>query len=133
MSEHDEQVALFQFARVFAGRVPELELLFAIPNGEFRHKATAARLRAAGVKAGVPDIFLPVVRNGKAGLFIELKIGTNRTSAFQNWWLSALHAQGYACHVCYGWVEAAITIVRYLGREPKAFGLENAVGQEVAA
>lgn len=126
MSEYDEQVALFQFARVFGGRVPELDLLLAIPNGEYRHKATAARLKAAGVKAGVPDVFLPVARDGKHGLWIELKAGKNRTSAFQNLWLKDLHMQGYAAVVCYGWVEAAAKIVTYLGREPREFGLEAA-------
>lgn len=127
MSEMDEQIALFDFARVFAGRVPELELLFAIPNGGARHKAVAAKLKASGTKAGVPDIMLCVPRNGKHGLFVELKIGTNRCSAFQNWWLSALRAQGFATAVCYGWVDAACAIVRYLGYAPAAFGLETAV------
>ena len=132
MSELDEQIALFQFAKVFAGRVPELDLLLHIPNGEFRHKATAARLSAAGVRAGVPDVFLPVARQQRNGvwahgLWIELKIGTNRTSAFQNWWLSALRAQGFSCKVCYGWVDAACAIVRYLGYAPAVFGLESAV------
>jgi len=32
MSEHTEQVALFDWARLFGGRYPELALLFAIPN-----------------------------------------------------------------------------------------------------
>jgi len=133
MSELDEQIALFQFARVFAGRVPELDLLFHIANGGHRHKATAARLAQAGVRAGVPDILLPVARQQKDGtwrhgLWIELKVGTGRTSAFQNWWLSALRAQGYQTCVAYGWVEAACAIVRYLGYAPAAFGLESAVG-----
>ena len=40
--------------------VPDLELLHAIPNGGKRDKVTAAKLKAEGVKAGIPDIFLPV-------------------------------------------------------------------------
>ena len=55
MSEHDEQVLIFKWARLSEGRWPELALLFAIPNGGHRHKAVAAKLKAEGVRAGVPD------------------------------------------------------------------------------
>jgi hypothetical protein len=48
-------------------------MLFAIPNGGARHKAIAGKLRAEGVRAGVPDICLPVPRGEYHGLFIELK------------------------------------------------------------
>lgn len=40
-----------------------------------RDKATAVALKRQGVKAGVPDICLPVARNGYHGLHIELKAG----------------------------------------------------------
>ena len=33
MSEHDDQCALFQWADMMAQQYPELDLMFAIPNG----------------------------------------------------------------------------------------------------
>jgi hypothetical protein len=46
-------------------------LLFAVPNGGHRHKATAAKLKREGVVAGVPDLFF--CRAGSAPLWIEMK------------------------------------------------------------
>ena len=61
-SEHEEQVALFEWAEWNKRQYPELELMFAIPNGGQRHVVVAKKLKDEGVKAGVPDIFLPVAR-----------------------------------------------------------------------
>ena len=123
MSEASEQMALFDWAKWTGARLPGLDLLFHIPNGEKRDKATAGRLRAMGVKPGVPDVFLPIPRDGEHGLFIELKDGKNKATAFQALWLSALQAQGYRCQVCYGWQAAARAIVNYLGGDPAVCGL----------
>lgn len=43
--------------------VPELRWLHAIPNGGYRDKITAGKLKAEGVKRGIPDIFLPLTMN----------------------------------------------------------------------
>jgi hypothetical protein len=82
---------------------------------ETRHKAEAGRLRAEGVKAGVPDLCLPVARGQYHGLYIELKRQRGgRTSDHQSEWLDALSAQGYKAALCYGWEQAAGTIIEYL-------------------
>ena len=39
--------------------------MFRIPNGGSRHPAEAARLKAQGVKAGVPDLCIPVARGSQ--------------------------------------------------------------------
>lgn len=114
-SEHDEQVALFEWAALHAGRCPELGLMFAIPNGGKRDPVTAVRLRDEGVKPGVPDICLPVARQGWHGLFIELKWGRNKPSEPQLDWLARLTEQGYLAVVAWGWQEAAEVIRDYLG------------------
>ena len=62
MSEHAHQVALFDWANLHLGRMPELAAMYAIPNGGARSKATAGKLKAEGVKAGVPDI-VPAIAN----------------------------------------------------------------------
>ena len=115
MSEHEDQVALFSWAALAANQRPELALLFAIPNGGHRHKAVAARMKAEGVKAGVPDICLPVARRGYHGMFIELKTRRGRLTMEQTKWLSALIDEGYWANTCRGFEEAKHAIEEYLG------------------
>ena len=113
--EEVEQTCLFRWAAYSLGAHPELRLLHAIPNGGKRSKSEAARMKAAGVKAGVPDMFLPVARGGSHGLYIELKrIKGGRVSAEQLAWMEELTREGYTCAVCHGWEEARKVIRTYL-------------------
>ena len=116
--EHREQAALVEWARRAERRLPELRLLHAIPNGGDRHPAVAARLQAEGVRAGVPDLCLPVARGGWHGLYIELKAGRGRTSRAQRAWLAALQGEGYRAEVCRGWIPARNLILAYLTAAP---------------
>ena len=113
-SEASEQRALFQWANIIVGQIPELTLLHHVPNGGKRDKVTAALLKAEGVKSGVPDVCLPVARGGYHGLYIEMKAGKNKLSVNQETWLKQLTLQGYCTAVCYGWHEAAEVITKYL-------------------
>lgn len=112
-SEHDEQVRLFKLA----AQHPELETMFAIPNGGHRSKATAGRLKAEGVKSGVPDIFLPVKCREYGGMFIEMKVGRNKPTENQRDYMFSLSAAGYYCTTCYGADEALAEILWYIGKE----------------
>lgn len=112
--EHFEQVALFVWADLNAYRCPELSLLFAIPNGGKRSKAVAGKLKAEGVRAGVPDLCLPVARGQYHGLFIELKAERGRVTPLQYEWAEALTDQGYLALVCHGWERAKTAIEKYL-------------------
>ena len=76
--EGAEQATLMDWAALMAGRWPELQLLFHVPNGGARGKAEAARMKRQGVKAGVPDLMLPVARGGYHGLFLEMKAALGR-------------------------------------------------------
>ena len=115
--EGEEQATLMSWARMQRWRWPgELDLLFHIPNGGARSKSEAARFKAEGVKAGVPDLFLPVPRGEYHGLFIELKRQAGgRLSDEQKEWIPALQAQGYRVEVCKGWEAAVKVIEDYLG------------------
>lgn len=125
MTEHQEQSALFAWAKYNEGRWPELRLLFAIANGAGvrhqvnqrgqRYSVEGAKLKAEGVKSGVPDICLPVARNGYHGLFIELKTAGGRVRPEQLEWGDALGDEGYAWMLCYGWMAARNEIKEYLG------------------
>jgi hypothetical protein len=112
--EHAEQVALMRWAALHVRRYPGLELLFAIPNGGRRDAVTGARLKAEGVKAGVPDLLLPWPAGGWHGLFIELKAPGGRVTVAQKRWIEWLRAAGYRAEVCYGWEEAAKVMMEYL-------------------
>lgn len=94
-TEAQEQMTLFSWAAMQSGKYPELNLLYHVPNGGSRHKAEAGRLRAEGVKAGVPDLCLPVARGQYHGLYIELKRQRGgRTSDHQSEWLGRSFGAG---------------------------------------
>ena len=96
-------------------RYPELELLHAIPNGGRRDPIEAKHLKEQGVKAGVPDMFLPVAKSGYHGLYIEMKRRYGGVvSEDQKRWLGKLRIQRYKVEVCKGYMEAADLIEAYL-------------------
>lgn len=117
--EESEQIAIMQWAEMARGKYPALKWLHHIPNGGQRSKATAARLKAAGVKSGVPDLCLPCPCGDYHGLYIELKVGRNKFSANQNSWLDYLDGAGYCVRVCWGADEAIGEITKYLNGEKK--------------
>ena len=75
-------------------------LIFAIPNGGFRHYSTAIKLKAEGVLSGVPDLFVPVPNDLWSGLFIEMKVGYNKESKNQLELINKLSYFGYKVIVC---------------------------------
>lgn len=115
MSEHEEQKTLISMCDWNAGRYPALRMLYAVPNGSDRHPAVAGKLRAEGVRPGVPDLVLAVSRNGYHGLYLEMKTATGRPSKAQTEWIERLQAEGYRAVVCRGWQAAWAEISTYLG------------------
>jgi hypothetical protein len=112
-SEHEEQVAVFDWIYLHRHTYPGISLAFAIPNGGHRHKATAARLKAEGVRKGVPDIFVPVARGLYNGLFIEMKKKGRPQTTEQKKYFKCLEMLGYLCVVCYSCDEVADVIDTY--------------------
>lgn len=112
--EDTEQIHLFDWAAMQSGKYPELLSLFHIPNGGKRDAREGARFKRMGVKAGVPDLFLPVPRGKYHGLFIELKAEGGKVTEHQKEWLKNLAASGYAACVCFGFDEARRDIINYL-------------------
>lgn len=119
-SETTEQIALFNWAKRTESILPELALMYHVPNEGRRTNGSI--LKAAGLKSGVPDVCLPVANNGFHGLYIELKFGKNKVTKAQEEYMAMLGAQGYKTAVCYGAEEAGEEILAYLsepGRMPK--------------
>lgn len=127
-SEDAEQEKVVCWAKLMSNAYPDLELLYHVPNGGSRNKAEASKLKRMGVRAGVPDLVLPVPRAGYAGLYIELKVGENRPSNNQKDWLEKLTIQGYQALVCYGGNEAIRALEQYV-TAPKTI-LEMREGRE---
>ncbi len=114
LTEAQEQGLLFDWAQIRQNQLPELGLLFHVPNGGSRHPAEAANLKRQGVKPGVPDLCLPVARGGFHGLFIEMKRKGGRPTELQSAWLVDLAEQGYKAVVCHGFEEAVEVLEEYL-------------------
>lgn len=115
--EHAHQVALFAWADAVRRQHPELRWLHSVPNGGARSARTAGRLKAEGVRRGVPDVLLDVPRGGFHGLRIELKKpGRYSVTPEQREWIAGYIERGYRAEVCVGWIAARDLIVEYLGQ-----------------
>lgn len=117
MSEHQEQCAVVQWARMPCNirRYPYLDLLHAIPNAAKRSYKLAAMMKAEGLLAGIPDLSLPVRQGKYYGLYIEMKHGKNKPTASQKWAIGRLREAGYRVEVCYTGEEAIELIKDYYG------------------
>lgn len=100
---------------------PELAWLYAIPNGGKRHVVVAMKMKAAGAKSGVYDLFLPVARRGFHGLYIEMKWGNNDLSDEQKKFRQFVIIEGYRTATCYSSKEARQAIEWYLMGNEKEF------------
>ena len=108
-SEHIEQSLFVQW---FRRSYPNV-LIFAIPNGGARSKATAGKLKVEGVVAGVPDLFVP-----KWHLWIEMKRTKGGViSNEQQGMVEYLQSVGYRAIVCKGAEDAKAQILEILNEE----------------
>ncbi len=118
-TEHAEQRALF--AELAHNYRSVYDVTYAIPNGGLRDKRTAGKLKAEGVKSGVPDICVAWPFNGHHGLYIEMKrradVEKDRRAGVlgfnQDPWHLRLRARGYTVVTCYGWIDAMSAIQAY--------------------
>lgn len=108
--EHDIQATCIEwFDLQYAGL-----LLYAIPNGGKRDKVTAAKMKAEGVRRGIPDLKLAVTTQEYAGLYIETKTTTGRPSDEQLIAHAYLRSQGYAVEMVRNLEEFQAVIRTYL-------------------
>jgi hypothetical protein len=78
--------------------------IFHIPNGEKRDKNTARKLKRLGVKAGIPDLCLPL--SGGLTFWLEVKKKKGRLSLVQKRVIDDLRSKGHIVEVAYGYDEA---------------------------
>ena len=91
-------------------------LWFHCPNGGHRNVAEAAKLKAMGVKAGIPDILILEPRKFCYGLAIELKVGKNKCTDYQKEMQRYFIAHNWNVLVSYSLDEVIHEIDKYLSR-----------------
>ena len=105
-TEAQEQIAVVEYCE--ARNIP----VFHIPNGGQRGKVCAANLKRQGVRAGVPDLCIPLACKGSHGLYIEMKRRKGyQIRPAQARWLNRLNKAGYLARMCAG-SDSAIELVR---------------------
>lgn len=116
MSEAAHQEALVSWARLplNIARYPGLELLHSSLNGVKLSKAQAGKAKAAGMLAGVYDLWLPVRRGPFAGMIIEMKYGRNKLTEQQEWFGGLMREQGWRVETAYDWLTARNLIIEFL-------------------
>lgn len=110
-SESALQIAVVSHALNLMGEFPEVALLHSIPNGDWRGPGVAKKLKAEGVKPGIPDLCLPVPRGGYHSLYLELKNGRGAVRAEQWDVMLELHAHGHYVRLIND-AEIAVKLIR---------------------
>lgn len=96
-TEHDLQVSCLRWLRFAHPMV----LCYAIPNGGYRTASNAKSLRAEGLRAGIPDLHIPIASQGYHSLYIEMKNGkAGRLSEHQKEMHERLRDYGNKVVVC---------------------------------
>lgn len=120
-SEHDEQAALVTWWTIYAQtRGIHPSLLFAIPNGAYlgadpkRRAITMGKLKATGLRPGVPDLMLAIPVGLYHGLYVEMKAEEGTVSVEQKIMLGELGKQGYCTAVAFGFDRAKRVVEGYL-------------------
>lgn len=114
-SEHSHQSAFFAAMRAYQAAYPQLAFMYAIPNAGQRNVVAGAKLKAEGMKKGVPDVHLPYPSRGYHGLYIEFKKAkTGKLAPEQIVWADYLKNNGFAYFVCYDYISAVNVVLEYL-------------------
>jgi hypothetical protein len=109
--EHDLQVECVNWFRKTYN-----DLIFAIPNGGARNVITGAKLKAEGVLAGVPDLFVAKSNQFYAGLFIEMKAEKGSVSDVQKAVIQQLRDANYCVAVCKSLIDFQEIIRNYFSQ-----------------
>ena len=131
LAEHDIQSAFIAWCRFWSQRpgYEDLAWIFAVPNGGQRSKATAGRLKAEGVVAGIADVLWlrpggRLVDGGWRDAFylaLEFKTDGGRQSPEQRAFAEWAGRRDGAYHIVRGAGAAAVTVCEYAGWDEPHF------------
>lgn len=96
-------------------RWPILEWMFHPANGGARSKGEGGKLKAMGVRPGIPDFMLPIPVLPWNGLAIELKTATGSLTQTQQEWAESLSKGGYLVGVARSLEEFGALVIQFLG------------------
>jgi len=124
-NEHQIQKEYFKILSLNENEFPELAFIFAVPNGSLRNIRVAVKLKAEGVKRGVPDIMIPIMTSKQfghnmlgysmGGCFLETKTEKGVMSKEQKAYRLFLIEQGYEHIICRSVSELVSATENYLG------------------
>lgn len=137
MTRSDEEekhcMAFAEWCGLQSNTIPELKLMYHVPNGgvrphmtrvgpdgrTVRYSVEGQKLRKMGAKKGVWDYHLPVGRGWlgawKNGLWLEFKSKDGELSPEQIAWGAAMEQQHHVTYVVRDWEEAKKITCAYLG------------------
>lgn len=105
--EHEEQK---NFVRWFRSQYPKVKI-FAVPNAAARDHNAASYMKAEGLSAGCPDLWIPEFKT-----CIEMKrLKGSTTSPEQIEWRDYMLSIGWNAHICNGF-EAAKNVILVLNK-----------------
>lgn len=96
------------------------EVMYHSPNGGKRNVREAARMKAEGVRSGIPDYHLPIPAMGYHSLYIELKkpdAVPSDASPDQRREALMLDSYGHRVMFAAGWNQASAIIQHYLSMQ----------------
>jgi len=115
--EHQSQAVFIAWWSYFCHIVKlDERLLYAVPNaGAGAQRGQAGKMKAEGVRPGIPDVNLDVPRNGCHGLRLEFKRRGEKPRPHQLEVIDLLRQQGYDVQIVYSLDEAMRVVMAYLG------------------
>lgn len=142
-SEHQHQVAYFDWVRLRGRQDKKYRNIFAVPNGAWLaddsgtvkakckrcgawvvgfserlarlRGAVAKALKQEGLEPGVPDVCIAYPSLHFHGAYLECKTRTGQVSEKQKEWIAKLREAGYYCAVCIGFEEMKAATEYYFG------------------
>ena len=113
LSEHVIQT---QFITMVDALLPENQsrLIYAVPNGGKRHPVVAAKLKAEGVRKGMPDINIDIPIGIHSGMRIEFKSSKGRVEPHQKEIHDLLRQQFYVVEIHRDAASAFDSLMGYL-------------------
>lgn len=109
MTEAQEQIAVIEYCDLKGYAV------YHIPNQRRCDPRTGAHLKKQGLRAGFPDLCLPIPKGGYGALYIEMKSQTGKPTKEQREWVQRLRDLGNCAYICKGADSAIALIDRYMG------------------
>lgn len=111
--EHDLQTRCVIW---FHYRFPHLKpLFFSVPNGGYRKKAEAARLKAEGANAGVSDLILQLPAGKWSSLNIEMKAGSSQREE-QKVYQTCVQVSGGRYELCRSYEQFVDLVTEYISQ-----------------